>query len=57
MLSFLLLLFVLLVVFDLLALRWGYDSTESFNSPEWARRQQQAQKLLMVDSYATIVGR
>ena len=57
MLSFLLLLFVLLVVFDLLALRWGYDSTEPFNSPEWARRQQQAQKLLMADSHTTIVGR
>lgn len=57
MLLFPLFLLVLLIVFDLLALRWGCDSTEMFNSVEWQRRQQQSQALLMADSYATVVGR
>ena len=29
---------VLLVAFDLAALRWGVDSTDGINSPEWERR-------------------
>jgi hypothetical protein len=33
------LLFVLLVALDLAALRWGVDSTDGMNSPEWERRQ------------------
>ena len=33
------LLFVLLVVLDLAALRWGVDSTDGMNSPERERRQ------------------
>jgi len=31
--------FILLVVLDVAALRWGYDSTEGLHSPEWLRRQ------------------
>jgi hypothetical protein len=26
------------IVLDLAAWRWGVDSTENFNSPEWNRR-------------------
>ena len=33
------LLVVFLVVFDLVALRWGLDSSDGLNSPEWERRQ------------------
>ena len=35
------LLIVLLIMglFALAALRWGYDSTEPVNSPEWEKRQ------------------
>ena len=29
---------VLLIVLDLAALRWGYDSRDGFQSPEWTRR-------------------
>lgn len=32
-------LIVLLVAFDIAALRWGYDSSDGVNSPEWERRQ------------------
>ena len=28
-----------LVVFDLVVLRWGVDSRDSFDGPEWERRQ------------------
>jgi len=27
------------IVFDVVALRWGFDSRDSINSPEWERRQ------------------
>jgi len=27
-----------LIILDLVARRWGVDSTEDFNSPEWNRR-------------------
>ena len=27
-----------LIVLDLAARRWGVNSTEDFNSPEWSRR-------------------
>jgi len=37
MMEFLILLVGLLVV-DILALRWGHDSTDDINSPEWERR-------------------
>ena len=33
------LVFALLVALDLVALRWGIDSTDGINSPEWERRQ------------------
>lgn len=33
-----LLLIVLLVLFDLAALRWGADSIDRADSPEWERR-------------------
>lgn len=35
----LLILFLLMIVLDLVALRWGFDSTEKLESPEWERRQ------------------
>ncbi len=28
-----------LILFGIIALRWGYDSREPFDSPEWDRRQ------------------
>jgi hypothetical protein len=29
-----------LAIFGMIALRWGYDSREPLDSPEWERRQQ-----------------
>jgi hypothetical protein len=29
---------LMFIVLDLAAWRWGVDSTENFNSPEWNRR-------------------
>jgi len=29
---------IVIVALDLAALRWGFDSTEDFNSPEWERK-------------------
>jgi hypothetical protein len=37
MMEFIILLVGLLVV-DILALRWGHDSTDDIASPEWERR-------------------
>jgi hypothetical protein len=34
----LLIVLLVMVVFGLVAMRWGYDSTESVNSPEWEKR-------------------
>ncbi len=34
----LLILILLVVVLDFVSLRWGYDSTEKMDSPEWERR-------------------
>ena len=34
----LVILLVVLVVFELAAWRWGVDSAESWDSPEWERR-------------------
>jgi hypothetical protein len=34
----LLILILLVVVVDIASLRWGYDSTEKIDSPEWERR-------------------
>jgi hypothetical protein len=31
-------LLMVLIVFDIAAWRWGYDSSEPFDSPEWERR-------------------
>lgn len=30
---------LILIVLDLAALRWGVDSRDGLNSPEWQRRQ------------------
>lgn len=37
MLTFLLFL-VLFIVVDIAAMRWGFNSTDEFDSPEWQRR-------------------
>ncbi len=34
----LLILLMLVIVLDIASLRWGYDSTEKIDSPEWERR-------------------
>jgi hypothetical protein len=34
----LLVILLALIVLDLAARRWGANSTEDFNSPEWSRR-------------------
>ena len=34
----LLVILLALIVLDLTARRWGVNSTEDFNSPEWSRR-------------------
>ena len=34
----LLIVLLIMVVFGLAAMRWGYDSTEPVNSPEWEKR-------------------
>jgi hypothetical protein len=34
----LLILLLIMVVFDLVAMRWGFDSTEPIHSPEWEKR-------------------
>jgi hypothetical protein len=31
-------LLIALIVLDIAALRWGIDSTDGINSPEWERR-------------------
>jgi hypothetical protein len=36
----LLIVILLFIVLDLASLRWGFDSTDSINSPEWKRRQE-----------------
>jgi hypothetical protein len=33
-----LILIIALVVFDIVAFAWGFDSRERVDSPEWARR-------------------
>jgi hypothetical protein len=39
MVEALLILLIIVIALDLAALRWGVDSTEDVNSPEWERRQ------------------
>lgn len=34
----LLIVLLIMVLFSLAAMRWGYDSTEPVNSPEWEKR-------------------
>jgi hypothetical protein len=34
----LLILILLVIAFDIASLRWGFDSTEKLDSPEWERR-------------------
>jgi len=36
----LILVVVLFILFNVVAMRWGYDSREDLNSAEWARRQE-----------------
>ena len=33
-------LLIIVVVLDIAALRWGFDSTDGINSLEWLRRQE-----------------
>jgi hypothetical protein len=35
-----LILIIALVVFDIVAFAWGFDSEESVDSPEWERRRE-----------------
>ena len=48
-----LLIFVLaFVLLDMAAMRWGIDSTEGLNSPEWSRRQHWGEKTSeLVEAY------
>jgi hypothetical protein len=34
----LLIVILIMVAFDLVVMRWGFDSTEPMNSPEWEKR-------------------
>ena len=34
----LLILILLVIVLDIASVRWGYDSTDKLDSPEWERR-------------------
>jgi nitrogen fixation-related uncharacterized protein len=34
----LLIVVMVFIVLDIASLRWGFDSTEKFDSPEWERR-------------------
>ena len=34
----LLIVLLIMVLFDLAAMRWGYNSTEPIDSPEWEKR-------------------
>ena len=36
----LLIVFILFVLLDVAALRWGYDSRDGINGAEWTRRQE-----------------
>lgn len=40
--SFLIILLIAAIVLDITALRWGCDSTDDIDSPEWERRRQWA---------------
>jgi len=35
----LLIMILLIIVLDIASLRWGFDSTDRINSPEWKNRQ------------------
>lgn len=37
--EFIIILFSAVVVLDIAALKWGFDSSDDINSPEWERRQ------------------
>ena len=39
MMEFIVSLLIGLIVFDVVAMRWGFDSRDSVDSPEWERRQ------------------
>ena len=36
----LLVILIALIILDIAARRWGANSTEDFNSPEWSRRKE-----------------
>ena len=36
----LLVILIALIILDIAARRWGVNSTEDFNSPEWSRRKE-----------------
>ena len=36
----LLIVIILFIVLDIASLRWGFDTTDRFNSPQWKRRQE-----------------
>jgi hypothetical protein len=38
--TMLLIVFILFVLLDIAALRWGYDSRDGINGAEWRRRQE-----------------
>ena len=38
-------LLLVIIVFDIEALRWGVDSRDGINSPEWERRAQRGHAL------------
>jgi len=40
MMEFIIGLLIIVVVLDIVALRWGSDSTDGIDSPEWVRRQE-----------------
>ncbi len=41
---FLLLFLLTFIILDVAALRWGFNSTEGFNSCEWSRREHWGEK-------------
>jgi hypothetical protein len=36
--EFMIIMFLMLVAIDIAALRWGFDSRDEVDSPEWVRR-------------------
>ena len=51
----LLIIFIGIIVFDIAAIRWGINSCDSINSPEWERRR--AWAVRMVGTTTSYVSR